>query len=108
MPKAQTPESIVLAAICEYLEYKHYFFFRLNNIPVYDTARKAFRALPKYAIKGVPDLFIGHRGRPFFVEVKSATGTLSKDQKDFEKKLTAVGLNYYVARSVDDIMQLGF
>lgn len=108
MPKNRTEESAILAAICEYLEYKHYFFFRLNNIPVFDATQKRFRALPKYAMKGVADIFIGHRGRCSFVEVKRPAGVLSPEQKKFEKGLTAVGLNYYVARSVDDMVKLGF
>ena len=113
--KKETPESPILKSICEYLDTCGYYFFRINNIPVFDPRRKCFRAMPKYSVKGVSDILVLHRGKAYFIEVKvpkvvDSTGNeiqkktyQSKDQKKFEKNLIENDIFYTVARSVSDI-----
>lgn len=115
--KKQTPETPILRTICEYLELKGYFFFRINNIPVYDPRRKCFRAMPKYSIKGVSDILVLHKGQSLFIEVKVPKGIdedgieqkktyQSKDQKEFQKKVEENGCMYIVVRSLNDISDI--
>jgi len=97
----------IQSAICEYLAYRRHFFFRSNNIPVFDKARGAFRALPKHTPKGVADIIVVHVGRPYFLEVKLPGTYQSPEQKDFQKRAEAAGAFYSVVRSIDDVQALG-
>jgi len=100
-------ESDIQNAVCEYLTAKKHFFWRNNSIGVYDPTHKNFRRLPKYAMAGVPDVILIKDS--FFVglEIKSAKGKQSESQKLFEKKCTEAGGEYYVIRSIDDVIEIG-
>ena len=100
-------ESDVVASICDYLAARRHFFYRSNNIPVYDKARGAFRALPKYTPRGVPDIIVVKDGRFIGIEVKTDTGRLSPDQVEFGRQCNEHGGTYAVARSIDDVQRLG-
>lgn len=103
----QTPEGNVLNAVCEYLEYKRHTFWRTNTHGVYDTVKKTFRTMPKYALKGVSDLILLKDGKAIFIEVKAPKGVLSEHQKDFGAIVTNAGAEYIVVRSIDDIISKG-
>lgn len=96
-------EGAVQLAICEYLDLKRYFFWRQNNTGVYDPKTKRFRRLPKYAIKGVSDIIVVHKGRVIFLEVKDKSSQ-SEYQKNFEKNIIKNDLEYYLVRSIDDVI----
>jgi hypothetical protein len=52
---------------------------------------------------GIPDLcLIAPIGRVFFIEVKTARGKLSPEQRKIHEWLTAIGVGVAVCRSVDD------
>ena len=110
--KKNTPEGQVLQAVCEYLEAERYWFFRINNIPVYDPRKKCFHKMPKYSVKGVSDILLLHKGQSIFIEVKvPKTATTkktyqSKEQKEFMKNVIKNGCVYLVARSVEDISDI--
>jgi hypothetical protein len=67
-------ESDIQRAICDYLALRKVFFFRCNNQPIFDPARKTFRALPKYTMKGISDIIALKDGCAFFIEVKAEKG----------------------------------
>jgi succinylglutamate desuccinylase len=103
-------ESDIQKAVCEYLERKGYFFWRQNNTPVYDPTRKVYRAMPKYALKGVPDVICFDKtktGIAIFLEIKKPKTYQSKEQKEFETKSQDFGCEYYVIRSLDDLVKIG-
>ncbi|HEV2630572.1 MAG TPA: hypothetical protein VGV41_18265 [Pseudolabrys sp.] len=100
-------ETEIQASICDYLAYKRHFFFRSNNIPVFDKARGAFRALPKHTPRGVADIIVVHIGKPYFLEVKRPGTYQRPEQKEFQKAAEAAGALYAVVRSIDDIQALG-
>jgi hypothetical protein len=100
----RSKESDIQAAICEYLTYKGYLFSRTSNAPIYDKARDAFRALPKYARRGWPDICLIHAGRFYGIEVKAEKGRLSPDQRKIGDEITANGGVYIVARSIGDLL----
>ena len=101
-------ETDVQKAICDYLSYKKHFFWRTNNIPIYDPKRKTYRAMPKYSIHGVPDIIlIGEIGQFIGLEVKTSKGKQSKHQKEFEKNCKEAGGEYYIIKSIDDIQEIG-
>lgn len=100
-------ETDIQRTICDYLQLKNYFFWRTNTTPIYDPTRKAFRAMPKYALKGVPDIILVLDGVFVGLEVKTRSGRQSEQQKEFEKKLKNSGGKYYVVRSVEDVIEIG-
>jgi hypothetical protein len=52
-------------------------------------------------LPGVSDLIIGHKGKMFAMELKTATGKQSKGQLLFEKNCQKTGIPYEVVRSLD-------
>ena len=99
-------ETDIQNAICEYLEWKRYFFWRSNNTPIFDTKRGVFRRMPKYAMKGVADIIVLHGGKAYFLEVKMPKAYQQKVQKVFEKKVNENGGFYKVVRSVEDVERI--
>lgn len=99
-------EADIQRAICDYLALKRYFFFRVNTIPVYDPTRQVFRAMPKYALRGVPDIVIIKDGKFIGLEVKTPNTKQSLDQCQFEVNCKANGGRYHVVRSVYDVQSL--
>lgn len=57
-----------------------------------------------YTFRGFPDLvaFVNHK--LYFIEVKSLKGIQSDDQKVFQKLVESAGLNYILARSIEDVI----
>jgi len=52
--------------------------------------------------KGQPDIVFIRAGRVFFVEMKTATGRQSPEQKEFERQIEESGQTYLVWRSIND------
>ena len=105
---AKTPEGLIQDAVCQFLEWKRYTFWRQNTVGLYDPTKKIFRAMPKYAMKGVSDIIVLKDGRAMFIEVKSKTGKLSEAQVAFKETVERAGCAYFTVRSVDDLISLGF
>lgn len=99
-------ENVVVKAVCEYLEAKRYFFWRQNNVGVFDPVRKIHRKMPKWARKGVPDVMALVNGIPYYIECKLNTKQ-SKEQKEFEADVVKNGGVYILARSSDDLREHG-
>lgn len=55
------------------------------------------------ALSGAPDLQIIYRGKPIFIELKTATGRLSPEQKAVHIRLAAAGAVVSVCRSVVEV-----
>lgn len=103
-------ETQVQREICDYLYGRRLFFWRSNNIPVFG------RALPKYTLKGLPDIFIIHGGKCIGFEVKREgseeereksgrkvrAGMLSPEQAEFGVRMENAGAFYFCVRSVQD------
>ena len=101
-------ESDILRAICDYLALKKHFFWRNNSYGIFDVKGGFHRALPKYSLKGVPDIIlIDKTGHFVGLEAKKKGGVQSDDQKEFERLCKAQGAEYRVVCSVDDVINLG-
>lgn len=103
-PKRGAPENLVLGAIGDYLTATRTFFFRVNNIPVYNSATKTFRSMPKFSRKGVSDFIALKNGVVYFIEAKAPKGTQSDEQISFQRDVEAQGGVYILARSLDDVL----
>jgi len=55
---------------------------------------------------GIPDLVLISKGKPYFLEVKSARGDLSDNQKSFFKAFDEQGINCALVRSVSDVQEI--
>ena len=63
--------------------------------------------MPKYAMKGIPDIIAIKIGKFIGIEMKTETGKLSKEQADFARECVRHGGEYIVARSIDDVVRAG-
>lgn len=96
--------------IVEFLRFKK--FYVINCDPMFalsymqsDNLRIPFICEMKRKgwTKGQPDIIaISPNGKVIFAELKTQTGRLSEEQKDFQKLCASIGLDYYVWRSLDD------
>ena len=103
-------ESEIQSSIIDYLQILEnkgkIFFQRVNNTPVYDPKYKQFRSMPKGSKKGFPDILVIKSGKTIGIEVKTATGKQSKEQKDIESKFKKHGQEYYIVRSLDEVIEI--
>lgn len=100
-------ESNIQNSICEYLSYRHHFFWRSNTTGVYDPTRQVFRKKAKYALSGVPDIIVIKDGFFIGLEVKKPRTYQRKEQKEFERMCKEAGGEYYVVRSIKDVQEIG-
>jgi hypothetical protein len=80
------------------------FVWKNNTTGVYDPVRQCFRKLSKRSIKGVSDILGISHGRMLCLEVKSAKGRVSPDQKAFLERMKALGAITGVVRSWLDVV----
>lgn len=107
--KLSTSETDIQRSICDYLALRHHFFWRSNTAPTVQKSAEgwAFRKMPKYGMRGVPDIIVIKDG--FFVglEVKAAKGRQSPEQIAFEDRVKEAGGEYYVVKSIDEVREIG-
>jgi hypothetical protein len=76
-------------------------FFHVAN-----GGKRAGREAKKFqgmgVFPGIADLMGYHRGRCFFLEVKTPTGTQSKAQKAFQEKCKEQKVPYEIVRSTEE------
>ncbi len=106
----KSTEIQIQTAVCDYLEVKRKFFWRNNTIPPvqkFSDGSMKFRRMPKYTLNGLPDIFVlSDGGYLIGLEIKSESGVLSDSQKEIQKRFKDIGAEYYVIRSVDEVMKL--
>ena len=103
-------ETDIQKAVCDYLAYKGYFFWRSNNIPAFQSDKygSRFRAMPKYSMNGIADIIvIMDGGQAIFIEVKRPGGIQSFSQKQFENKCKEKGAKYYVLTDINQLKEIG-
>lgn len=94
--------------LCEYLALKKRFFWRQNTTPMFDPKFGGYRAMPKYAMKGVPDIIVvTDGGYVVFLEVKRPNGKLSPDQVVFQALCKKFGAEYHIVWSIEQLKELG-
>jgi len=110
LKKIEPTESEVLNAVCEYLSAKNYFFFRVNNVPVFQGDGHGggfFRKLSKWSIAGVPDIIMIYNGDFIGLEIKTPSGRQSPEQKAFETRCKNESGEYYIIRRIEDLIEIG-
>ncbi len=93
-------EKDIQREIADWLHSQGYFFWRQNNIPVFDKGN--FRAMPKYSSKGSPDIMILHKGKFIGLEVKvDGYWKFTEDQERFRNLIDGNGGFYTVVTSLE-------
>lgn len=101
-------ESQIQKAILEWLAAKHILAFRMNTGAM-AAEYKGKQRFMRFGVAGMADILAfqdGIRGIvPTWIEVKTATGRQSEMQKSFEAQVREHGHYYFVARSIEDVME---
>lgn len=102
--KIISTESQMVNVIIEDLLWRKVIVYRTNNTPTYDATKQIFRRMPKFSLKGVPDITgVLPGGRALYIEVKKPKGVVSTHQKEFIRRATEAGALAFVARSPQDV-----
>ena len=102
-------EKDIQREICDYLYEKNYFFWRQNNVPVFAKSNDGvmrFRALPKYTLKGIPDILLLHKGMFCGFEVKRPCAVLRPEQEIFGNMIKLNGGLYFVVTSLLEVQSI--
>jgi hypothetical protein len=109
MYQLKQTEAELKQGVQDYLQYKQnqgvLYFDRLNSgeaiIETGDSRRRIMLCRP-----GTADMFLILKGSLIFLELKTETGKQSPEQKEFEAQVTWHGAEYYVIRSLDELIKL--
>ncbi|PZM81953.1 VRR-NUC domain-containing protein [Candidatus Gracilibacteria bacterium] len=103
-------ENIIQKSIINYLQLKEnlgeLYFFRSGAGAVRVTGQNRDRFF-KTGKAGCPDITVVKDGRFIGLEVKTEKGKQSEAQKLAEEKILKAGGEYYIVRSVEDVISLG-
>jgi hypothetical protein len=104
--KIKISETDIQRSIMDFLHARGIFCWRNNSTGIYDPVRKIYRKnTGKYSINGVSDILgILPGGKFLAIEVKSASGKLSDDQKFFINQIKLKGGVAFTARSIEDVI----
>lgn len=97
-------EKEIQKTILEYLQWNNIFSWRNNSGYIF-TKYKGKTQMIKMGAVGSPDIIGIYKGKFLGIEVKSATGTLRPEQKEFLDKINAEGGFAFVARNLDDVIK---
>ena len=87
-----TPETALKRQIRDYLRLKGWFVMHV------------LQGLGSY--RGASDFVVAKNGRVVFLEVKSPKGRQSKYQVEFQREVERQRCEYWVVRSLDDVMEM--
>ena len=84
-------EHIEQSKLCTWLDYKKLLYFAVPNGIFLKDKRTAFKIISKMKAegmkKGVPDIAIFLEKKLLFIEMKTKTGTTTKEQKEWIKNI---------------------
>ena len=104
---SKTPEGQLQRLVLDWLAAKHIFALRMNSGVLKGASGKPITfGLPGMAdIMAFPQRNIGGKffTVPWFIELKSQHGKQSELQRSFESHVKSEGIEYTLARSLDDL-----
>ena len=96
-------EKHIQKAILDYLAFKKIFHYRQNS-GAFKTESGGY--MRTASVSGLPDIVAIKDGIYIGLEVKTATGRQSEEQREIQDRITAAGGLYLVVRSVDDVRKI--
>ncbi len=103
--KQEMSEKQIENQILSWLKANQIMAWKIKSVGTYDPKLGGFRTPSPWYRKGVSDILGIFKGRPLAIEVKSAKGRLSLEQKDFLAEFSANGGIAIMARSVDALAE---
>ncbi len=100
-------EKDIQREICDWLASQKVFFWRSNNVPVFERSngKARFRSLPKYTPRGLPDIMSIIGGQYIGLEVKVPDyWKFTDEQKMMKQKILENGGFYYLVTSLGEAM----
>lgn len=102
---ASTPEGKIQLTIMRHLRSRGHLFWRFS--PETYNAAIGRHIKHEYIPSGLPDIMVLHERGFIGLEVKTKKGKPSADQLLMQKRFRALGHEYHIVRSVEDVAQLG-
>ncbi len=108
-------EADIQRTCLEYLDMKGIMYLRLNSGDVFSPGAGGKMYKVKGCPKGTADTLIldsmkmsisNAKAYPIFVEFKSSKGKQTIEQAEFERDVKSLGYEYYVIRSLDELMEV--
>lgn len=97
-------EAEIKRAIMTFLHYHKVFCWVNESVGIYDAKRGIYRKKNSlFQKKGVADILGIYKGRPLAIEVKSAKGVLSIEQREFLEEFIYQGGIGFCARNIRDV-----
>jgi Holliday junction resolvase len=98
-------EAEIQDEIIKYLRLRGFVVIRMNSGAVKTEGRYIvnYRIIPSGAASGLSDIIATKGERTIYIEVKTASGTMTNSQRNFKSLLDSVGTPYVLARSVQDV-----
>jgi len=95
--------------ILDYLSYRPGYYWKNQSVGIYDPTKRKFRkSNNRHHILGVADILgVKNDGQFVAIEVKTKKGRLSDNQKAYLQKVEANGGLAFVARSIEDVKEMG-
>ena len=95
--------------ILDYLSYRPGYYWKNQSVGIYDPTKRKFRkSNNRHHVLGVADILgVKNDGQFVAIEVKTKKGRLSENQKAYLQKVEANGGLSFVARSVEDVKEMG-
>ena len=101
-------ENDIVKLICEYLFYKKdILFWRQNTSPIFNARAGAYRAMPKFSLRGIPDIIVIKDGFFIGLEVKMPKNKQQQSQIDFQEGCEKAGGIYRVVHNLDEVIAMG-
>lgn len=98
------PEKLIENHILNWLAWNKFFVWKNQSVGIFDPVKKIYRKPNSiHHLKGVSDILGIYKGRFLAIEVKSQTGVVSKEQKEFINNVNKEGGIAFVARSIEDV-----
>ena len=92
--------------IIDYLKTTNWLVIRINGVNRGKIKSYYVYNGSENAQKGLPDLLIMKKGKCIGLEIKTATGKQSEDQKIIEKWFKMQEIEYYVIKSLNDVINV--
>lgn len=96
------PEAHIVLQICHWAKLRGYYIGKIKNKGSRIGKRFIF---DPYQWRGLPDLCLFAGKKMYFIEVKSKTGTQSKEQIFFQSLCETAGVPYLLVRSLDEVLE---
>lgn len=95
-------ESEIQKAVLQFLSVSRIFHYR-NNSGAYLAEHGSYI---RYGLPGSPDIIAVINGKYIGLEIKRRKGKQDPDQVEFQRVLEKAGGEYYIVRSVDDVVSI--